>query len=74
MIFRKGGRLSSNRTFALFVIDKYLYKFGDVIPQFRCELFDRLVAPVLNYGTEVWGLCHANAVERLHLKFCKELL
>ena len=38
------------------------------------ELFDKLVAPILNYGSEVWGFCKANQIEKVHLQFCKHLL
>ena len=29
---------------------------------------------ILSYGAEVWGFTQANAIEILHLKFCKSLL
>lgn len=38
------------------------------------ELFDKLVTPILNYGSEVWGFCQAKHIERTHLMFCKQLL
>ena len=38
------------------------------------SLFDKLVTPILNYGSEVWGFCKANQIERVHLQFCKNLL
>ena len=33
-----------------------------------------LILPILNYGSEVWGFSQANAIERVHLQFCKRLL
>ena len=40
------------------------------------DLFDSIVAPILLYGSEIWGhedtLVHT--VEKVHLKFCKYLL
>ena len=39
-----------------------------------CSLFDKLVAPILHYGCEVWGFHKAEAVERVHLRFCKTVL
>ena len=39
-----------------------------------CELFDTLVTPVLLYACEVWGFENINAIETLHVKFCKMLL
>ena len=35
------------------------------------NLFDSLVASVLNYGAEVWGFMSAEGIERVHRKFCK---
>ena len=37
-------------------------------------LFDALVAPILLYGSEVWGFQRADCVEKLHLKFLKYIL
>ena len=39
-------------------------------PEFCYELFDRLIAPILMYESEVWGFHSADAVERVHLSFC----
>ena len=30
--------------------------------------------PILNYGCVVWGFIPANAIERVHMQFCKRLL
>ena len=38
------------------------------------ELFDKLIVPILNYGSEVWGFHDAPEIERVHLKFCKSIL
>ena len=38
------------------------------------NLFDSLVASVLNYGCEVWGFMNAECIERVHRKFCKYVL
>ena len=38
------------------------------------SLFDKLIYSVLNYGCEVWGLQDSIKIERVHLKFCKEIL
>jgi len=42
--------------------------------QVTIDLFDKLVLPVLTYGSEVWGFNHVCAVERIHLQYCKYLL
>ena len=38
------------------------------------EVFDKLVVPVLNYGSEVLDFHIGNAIERIHMQFCKRLL
>ena len=38
------------------------------------ELFDRLISPILCYGSEVCGFHAANSVENLHIRYCKSIL
>ena len=40
----------------------------------KIKLFDSLVAPILNYSSEVWGFHDANDVENIHLKLLKQVL
>jgi hypothetical protein len=37
-------------------------------------LFDSMVAPIITYGCEVWGIYDLAEVDKLHLKFCKQIL
>jgi len=37
------------------------------------ELFDRLISPILRYGSEVWGFHTANSVENVHFRYCKSI-
>ena len=37
-----------------------LYKYVNIAPKHRLELFDKLITPILNYGSEVWGFCKGN--------------
>jgi len=39
-----------------------------------CQLFDAFVGATLNYSCEVWGASKSKEIERIHLKFCKQLL
>ena len=43
-------------------------------PSFLCTLFDKLVMPVLLYGSEIWGPHKAVDMEKVHLLFCKTIL
>ena len=40
----------------------------------QLDLFDKVVVPVLLYGSEVWGFEKLDLIERLHLKFLKYVL
>ena len=59
---------------AIFAMNKYLYKFTYLKPLHVLDLFDKLISPILNYGSEVWGFHKAPAIEAVHLQFCKKLL
>ena len=59
---------------AIFKFNRYLYNFTNITLKHRIELFDKLVTPILNYGSEVWGFCQAKQIERTHMRFCKQLL
>ena len=59
---------------------KALFWFKSKIKQFlnidpvKCDLFDKLVLPVLMYGCKVWGFYPAKAIEQVHKDFCKNVL
>ena len=40
----------------------------------KFKLFDCLVGPVLSYACEIWGFNGAPDVERIHTRFCRNLL
>jgi len=37
----------------------------------KLSLFDSLVAPIILYGSEVWGIYDISIIDKLHYKFCK---
>ena len=37
-------------------------------------MFDKLVAPILNYGCEIWGFSNASVIERVQFQFLKKVL
>ena len=59
---------------AIFTLNKYLYSFTPLKPSHKLELFDKLVSPILNYASEVWGFHKATSVEMVHLQFCRKVL
>lgn len=40
----------------------------------KLKLFDAMILPILNYGSEIWGFHSAPNVERVYLKFLKQIL
>ena len=59
---------------AIFKLKSIVYKLGNISVSHIFGLFDKLIAPVINYASEIWGFAHGNAVERVHLGFCKQIL
>jgi len=81
VMFSSGGSfketdvlLSGQATKAIFKMNSYLHKFTDLSPKHTLELFDKLILPILNYGSEVWGFYNGIHTERTQLNFLKRLL
>ena len=55
-------------------MNKYLHKFTSLSVQHRLDLFEKLITPILNYGSHVWGFAQGACIERVHLQICKRLL
>ena len=60
--------LSGQAQKAIFKLNKYLYKFTYISPKHKLDLFDKLISPILNYSSEVWGIIQAKSTERVHLQ------
>ena len=81
VVFTVGGSFSEAQNTlaghahkAIFKLNKYLYKFTFISPKHKLELFDKLITPILNYASEIWGFKQANSIERIHLQYCKKAL
>ena len=66
--------MSGQAVKAIFQMNKYLHKFTSLSVQHRLDLFEKLITPILNYGSQVWGFAQGACIERVHLQFCKILL
>ena len=60
VVFTTGGSFSEAQNTlagqaqtAIFKMNKYLNKFTYLSPRHKLELFDKLISPILNYGSEV---------------------
>ena len=47
--------LSGQALKAVFTLNKYFYNFTALKPLNVLELYDKLVSPILNFVSEVWG-------------------
>ena len=81
MVFTVGG--SFNTTYealhgqalkAIFRLKGYMVKFPNMSLSHTLDLFDKLIEPILCYGSEVWGMNEANKLETIHMQFCKKIL
>ena len=59
---------------ALIKINAIFGKCGDMPISIGLELFDKLVVPILLYGSEVWGCEYRDEIELVQRKYCKILL
>ena len=39
--------------------------------EMKLSLFDKMIVPILLYGSEVWGIYDYKEIDKLHSKFCK---
>ena len=81
IVFTAGGSFSDTQATlagqaqkAIYKLKSYLFKFENLTIQHKFDLFDKLITPILNYGSEVWGFFQAKNIERVHLQFAKSLL
>ena len=59
---------------AVFQLHKNISSFSYMPVSNILDLFDKLIVPILNYDSEVWGFHQAQDIERVHLSFCKRVL
>jgi len=81
IVFTTGGSftrtfetLSGQATKAIYKLKQCLLRYHFVTVKHRLDVFNKLILPILNYGSEVWGLLESTQLERVHIKYCKELL
>ena len=81
IVFTTGGSfmqatktLAGQAQKAIYKLRKYLNKFVNITPDHKIELFDKLIKPILLYGSEVWGSIKRIHIERIHTQFIKYIL
>ena len=75
----KGFLLTSFRTISLALkvlnmIRVQSREKGGFTPNVMCLLYSAMVQPILEYSCEVWGVKYFHDIEKVLLKFCKEML
>lgn len=65
--------LSEQASKALFALRK-LFDSNVLCIKDKLKLFDSLVQPILMYGSEIWGFHKADDIEKVHVKFLKQIL
>ena len=66
--------LACQATKSIFVIKKANVVSGGLPPDMLINLFDKLVLPILLYGSEIWGCDVHKCIEMVHVKFLKYVL
>ena len=66
--------LANQAAKSLFVIKKANLASGGLNPDVLLNLFDKLIVPILLYGSEIWGLSTRDCIEKVQLKFLKYVL
>ena len=71
--FQAQKHLSEQASKALFALRNF-FDGKMLCTEDKIKLFDALVQPILMYGCEIWGFHKANDIERVHVKFLKQIL
>ena len=59
--------LSGQALKAVYKLKSNLLKSPGITLQHKLDFFDKLSLPILNYGSEVWGLNDSTKLEGMHI-------
>ena len=65
--------LASQARKGLYLLKKYNYACNGLPLTVQWDLFDKMIAPILLYGSEVWGFSEAENIERIHTEYCRHI-
>ena len=81
IVFTPGGSfseaqatLSGQALKAIFAMNRYLNNFVHLKPSHILDRFDKLISPISNYGSEVWGFAKQITLSVFIYSFAKKLL
>ena len=66
--------LSSQAKKGLYLLRKYSTACNGLPISVQFEMFDKMIAPILLYGAEVWGFNEAEHIEKVQTDYCKQTL
>ena len=73
IFFKARSRLTEQARRASFAVIRKSKKLNLPV-DLQLKLFDNMVAPILLYGSEIWGDENYDLIESFHFKYCKRLL
>ena len=59
---------------ALGMLYMYNYKCNGLPHEMYLNIFDKMILPILLYGSEIWGLKYSDKIEKVQYIFCKQVL
>ena len=59
---------------AIFKLKSTFKICGGVPVTLALDLFDKIILPILLYGSEIWGTKRAEHIELVHRKYCKYII
>ena len=65
--------ISNQAIRAMFGLKK-IYKFELMDIASKLQLFDSVIVPILLYGCEIWGINNISDIEKIQIRFYKNLL
>jgi hypothetical protein len=66
--------LSAQADKAVFTLKRVIKSVGGFPISLSLDLFDKLVSPILLYGSEIWGTQYQESIELANRKLCKYIL
>ena len=71
--FNAQKHLSEQASKALYALSN-VFNNNVLLVQDKMKLFDSIVLPILMYGSEIWGFYKSNDIEKVHMRFLKQIL
>ena len=66
--------LASQANKAIISLKGFQRQVGNIACSDLFNVFDSMIAPILCYGSEIWGTCYSKIIEAVQIKFCKQCL